>query len=161
MLCHPKLQYHCNIHIVIFERDLKNISPWILRFCTRTPDDDRFRSKHVAFRHNNLYLCEWRTGWHPLLDNRSDTVPWLTLEASWVNILTATNTTLQCASVASFCQTPLFCSVWSERWHDSLQAGWSGNWMPVGGEIFLTRRNRPWGPPSLPDNGYGVFPRSK
>jgi len=31
----------------------------------------------------------------------------------------------------------------------------------VGGEIFLTRPDRPWGPPSLLYNGYRVFPGGK
>ena len=30
-----------------------------------------------------------------------------------------------------------------------------------GGEIFLTRPDRPWGPPSLLYNGYRIFPGSK
>jgi len=30
-----------------------------------------------------------------------------------------------------------------------------------GGEISHTRPDRPWGPPSLPYNGYRVFPGSK
>jgi len=30
-----------------------------------------------------------------------------------------------------------------------------------GGEIFRTRPDRPWGPPSLLYNGYRVFPRGK
>jgi hypothetical protein len=29
---------------------------------------------------------------------------------------------------------------------------------PGGGEIFHTRPDRPWGPPSLLYNGYGSFP---
>jgi hypothetical protein len=32
---------------------------------------------------------------------------------------------------------------------------------PGGGEIFRTRQNRPWGPPSLLYNGYRVFPKGK
>ena len=32
---------------------------------------------------------------------------------------------------------------------------------PVGGEIFRTRPDRPWGPPSLLYNGYPVFPGGK
>ena len=32
---------------------------------------------------------------------------------------------------------------------------------PVGGEIFRTRPDRPWGPPSLLYNGYRVFPEGK
>ena len=32
---------------------------------------------------------------------------------------------------------------------------------PGGGEIFRTRPYRPWGPPSLPYNGYRVFPWDK
>jgi len=35
-----------------------------------------------------------------------------------------------------------------------LQAGQSGDWIPVGGEISRTRSDRPWGPPSLIYNGY-------
>jgi len=31
----------------------------------------------------------------------------------------------------------------------------------VGGEIFLTCPDRPWGPPSLLYNGYRVFPEGK
>jgi len=31
----------------------------------------------------------------------------------------------------------------------------------VGGEIFCTRPDRPWGPPSLLYNGYRVFPGVK
>ena len=32
---------------------------------------------------------------------------------------------------------------------------------PGGSEIFRTRPDRPWGPPSLLYNGYRVFPGSK
>ena len=32
---------------------------------------------------------------------------------------------------------------------------------PVGGEIFLVCPERPWGPPSLQYNGYGVFTGGK
>jgi hypothetical protein len=32
---------------------------------------------------------------------------------------------------------------------------------PDGGEIFRTRPDRPWGPPSLLYNGYRVFPGGK
>ena len=37
-------------------------------------------------------------------------------------------------------------------------AGRSGDRIPVGGEIFRTLPDRPWGPPSLLYNGYRVFP---
>jgi hypothetical protein len=37
-----------------------------------------------------------------------------------------------------------------------LRAGWSGDRIPVGGEIFCSRPDRPWGPPSLLCNGYRV-----
>jgi hypothetical protein len=37
------------------------------------------------------------------------------------------------------------------------RAGQSGDRIPVGGEIFRTRPDRPWGPPSLLYNGYRVF----
>jgi hypothetical protein len=41
----------------------------------------------------------------------------------------------------------------------TLPAGRSGDRIPVGGEIFSTRLDRPWGPPSLLYNGYRVsFP---
>ena len=33
--------------------------------------------------------------------------------------------------------------------------------IPVGGEIFRTCPDRPWGPPSLLYNGYRVFPGGK
>ena len=32
---------------------------------------------------------------------------------------------------------------------------------PDGGEIFSTCPDRPWGPPSLPYNGYRIFPMGK
>jgi hypothetical protein len=47
------------------------------------------------------------------------------------------------------------------RCSDSLRAGRSGDRIPVGGEIFRTRPDRPWGPPSLLYNGYRVFPGGK
>ena len=37
----------------------------------------------------------------------------------------------------------------------------AGNRIPVGGEIFRTCPDRPWGPPSLLYNGYRVFPGGK
>jgi hypothetical protein len=42
-----------------------------------------------------------------------------------------------------------------------LRAGRSGDWIPVGSEIFRTCPDRPWGPPSLLYNGYQVFPGGK
>ena len=47
------------------------------------------------------------------------------------------------------------------RYSDWLRAGGSGDWIPVGGEIFLTCPERPWGPPSLLHNGYRVLPEVK
>ena len=47
------------------------------------------------------------------------------------------------------------------RYSESLRAGQSGDWIPVGGEIFRTCTNRPWGPPSLVYDGYRVFPEGK
>jgi hypothetical protein len=48
------------------------------------------------------------------------------------------------------------------RYNDSVRAGWSGDQIPVGGEIFRTRPDRPWGPPSLLYHGYRVsFPGVK
>jgi hypothetical protein len=42
-----------------------------------------------------------------------------------------------------------------------LRAGRSGDRIPVGGEIFRTSPDRPWGPPSLLCSGYRVFPGDK
>jgi len=42
-----------------------------------------------------------------------------------------------------------------------LQTGWSRNRILVGGEIFRTHPDQPWGPPNLLYNGHRVFPRGK
>jgi len=47
------------------------------------------------------------------------------------------------------------------RYSDSLRAGRSGVQIPVGDEIFRTRPDRPWGPPSLLYSGYRLFPGVK
>ena len=39
--------------------------------------------------------------------------------------------------------------------------GLDGPWIEIGGEIFRTCPDRPWGPPSLLYNEYQVFPRGK
>ena len=44
---------------------------------------------------------------------------------------------------------------------DCLRAGRFGDRIPVGGEIFRTSPDRPWGPPNLLYNGYRVFPGGK
>ena len=44
---------------------------------------------------------------------------------------------------------------------DWLRTGRSGDRIPVGGEIFRTCPDRPWGPSSLLYNGYRVFPWGK
>ena len=49
----------------------------------------------------------------------------------------------------------------SSRYSDWLRAGRSRDRIPVGGEIFRTCTDRPWGPPSLLYNGYRVFPGTK
>jgi hypothetical protein len=51
---------------------------------------------------------------------------------------------------------------WLSRYSNSLPAGLSGDRMSVGGEIFCTSPDRPWGQPSLLYNGYRVsFPGVK
>jgi hypothetical protein len=47
------------------------------------------------------------------------------------------------------------------QYSDSLQAGWSGDRIPVGVEIFRTRPDLPWGPTRLLHNWYRVFPGGK
>ena len=42
-----------------------------------------------------------------------------------------------------------------------LRAGRSGDRIPLGGEIFRTCPDRPWGSPNLLHNGYRVFPGDK
>ena len=44
------------------------------------------------------------------------------------------------------------------RYSDWLWAGQSGDQIPVGGKIFRTCPDRPWGPPHLLYNGYRAFP---
>ena len=41
--------------------------------------------------------------------------------------------------------------------HNSLRGGQSGDRIQVGGEIFRSRPDLPWGPPRLLYNGYQVF----
>ena len=43
----------------------------------------------------------------------------------------------------------------------TLRAVRSADRIPVGGEIFRTRPDRPWHPPILLYNGYRVFPGGK
>jgi len=52
-------------------------------------------------------------------------------------------------------------SVGRVAYSDRLRAGRSGDRIPVGGEIFRTCPDRPWGPPSLLYYGYRVFPGGK
>jgi len=47
------------------------------------------------------------------------------------------------------------------RYSDWLRAGRFGDRIPVGGGIFRTCPDWPWGPPSLLYNGYRVFPGGK
>jgi hypothetical protein len=47
----------------------------------------------------------------------------------------------------------------NSRYNYSLRAAGSGDRIPVGGEIFFSRPDRPWGPPNLLYNEYRVsFP---
>ena len=57
----------------------------------------------------------------------------------------------------------IFCLISTKLslYSDSLRAGRSGDTIPVGREVFRTRPDRPWGPPSLLYNGYRVFPGGK
>ena len=50
---------------------------------------------------------------------------------------------------------------YNSRYSDCPWAGRSGDRIQVGGEIFRTCPDWPWGPPSLLYNGYQVFPGGK
>ena len=50
---------------------------------------------------------------------------------------------------------------WLSRYSDSLQARRSWGRIPLGGEIFRTNPDRPWGPPSFLYDEYGIFPGVK
>jgi hypothetical protein len=54
-----------------------------------------------------------------------------------------------------------FILIFVGRYSDWLRAGRCGDRIPVGGKVFRTRLNRPWGPPSVLYNGYRVFPGGK
>jgi len=47
------------------------------------------------------------------------------------------------------------------QYSDWLLAGLTGDRIPLGGVIFPTFPDRPWGPPSLLYNGYRLFPAVK
>jgi len=53
----------------------------------------------------------------------------------------------------------------SDNWHDCIATRYGldgpGIESRLGGEIFRTHPDRPWGPPSLLYNGYQVFPGCK
>jgi hypothetical protein len=49
----------------------------------------------------------------------------------------------------------------AEIWQVTVSKGTVRDRIPVGGEIFRTRPDRPWGPPSLLYNVYRVFPWAK
>jgi len=53
------------------------------------------------------------------------------------------------------------CYLTFSRYNEWLRAGRSGDRIPVGGEIFRSCLDRPWGPPSLLYNGYRVFSGGK
>ena len=58
----------------------------------------------------------------------------------------------------------LYLILWAgqlSRYSDRLRARRSGDRIPVGGDIFRTCPDRPWGPPSLLYNGYRFFPGGK
>ena len=73
------------------------------------------------------------------------------------------NKTNECTCITCFniCACIVLQAGWHSRNSDWLRAGWSGDRILVGDEIFRTCPDRPWGPPSLLYNGYLVFPGGK
>jgi len=69
--------------------------------------------------------------------------------------------TKHCIQTNTTTRTPELWAGQRNRYSDWLRAGRSGDRIPVGGEIFRTRLDRPWGLPSLLYNGYRVFPGGK
>jgi hypothetical protein len=81
-----------------------------------------------------------------------------------VNICLATIMTRNpaCTFIIIFITSVLFCGPGSlSQYSDWLCPGRSRVWVHVGGEIFSSCPDRPWGPPCLLYRGYWVFPRGK
>ena len=61
----------------------------------------------------------------------------------------------------SLCRNSTLLRPLRRRYSDSLGVWWSGDLIQAGGEIFRTRSDRPWVPPSLLHIGYRIFPGAK